>query len=190
MIYSSVCLVIQLLLWWGYKYDIIKKVELLKKVLYLLPLVLIVKYHNFISLVFLIGCFTADITMSKNPYIGGLIFGITYLTILLKIGEIGLNILILLIAVLQVLSIALIYLSRNKPDKKIFIGGMFYLLLLVGMLYYGIVLKNIGFIFLVVGDELLAIQQTTKNKKLVFTISNSFYYAGLCYVPILLLGEN
>ena len=45
---------------------------------------------------------------------------------------------------------------------------------------------NFGFLCLVIGDILLIIKELMKDKRLVYTISNSFFFIGMCLVALVL----
>ena len=42
------------------------------------------------------------------------------------------------------------------------------------------------FLCLVIGDILLIIKELMKDKRLVYTISNSFFFIGMCLVALVL----
>jgi len=194
LIFSCICLVIQSVIWWTYKYYKFKskKVENIFGILiYMLPVVLLFKYHNLLSVIYLLGTLLSDIVISKNVGIGGGLYFLTYVIILVLLRDtLEFNPIIALFSVIEIATVACCIFIKMKPDIITSVAAGIYGVLLIFMLYFGLYHKNIGFIFLVVGDKLLAVKELYKGseKKLLGVVSNEFFYAGMSFVPLVLIN--
>lgn len=208
MIFSVVCAVVQIILWWLYKYNVVENFvnklsdgkygegadDLLKDCIDVLPCILVIQYHNPLSLFFLLGCMIADKFIDDSMAVGGVMFLITYgLTSLSRIAKYEFNVIYWISAVLFILVAMIVIFSflKGRLIEKIAsacYGFTSLVLCIVAFLYT----HNLGFVCLVIGDILLVVreifkQNNSKTERFVMSVSNSFYYAGLCFVPLALV---
>ena len=199
MLFSGICLCIQLILWWTLKYNLLSKIIKKENILKLansfvetttdiLPVILLVVYHNPICMVFLLMNLVADKYMESCVSFGSLLFFINYINISAIIrNEYGYSYNYHILAFLIILLIATITNTFWKVDTITKIAGTFYSLALMALLESFFLTKNFGFVLLIIGDVLLIWKDIVKNKSnLIYTISNSFYYAGMCFAPVFL----
>ena len=199
MLFSGICLCIQLILWWTLRYNLLSKIVKKENILKLvnsvietttdiLPVVLLVVYHNPICMIFLLMNLVADKYMESCVPIGSFLFFINYINIYYKIrNEYGYSYNYHILAFCIILLIVIVTNIFWKADTITKIAGTFYSSALIVLLESFFLTKNFGFILLIIGDVLLIWKDIIKNKSnLVYTISNSFYYAGMCFVPVFL----
>lgn len=197
MVFSLLCTIIQITLWWVYffinKDNKINRI--LKYLIDILPCILLVRYHSIFAIVFLIGCLIADRVIWKNLPIGMLMFAIVYtFASIITTISCHINILKLIgsIIFMVVIIIPILYNWQTNRLSKI-VCGIYGLTVLSLCTYAYLITNNIGFLGLVIGDSLLIVNEMLKQDNLnrasniIFSISNSFYYLGLCFVPIALL---
>ena len=199
MLFSGICLCIQLILWWTLRYNLLSKIVKKENILKLansiietttdiLPVVLLVVYHNPICMVFLLMNLVADKYMESCVPIGSLLFFINYMNISSIIrDEYGYSYNYHVLALSIMLLIVIITNIAWKADTITKIAGTFYSSVLIALLESFFLTKNFGFVLLIIGDILLIWKDIIKNKSnLIYTISNSFYYAGMCFAPVFL----
>jgi len=199
MLFSGIYLCIQLILWWTLRYNLLNKIIKKENILKLansvietttdiLPVVLLVVYHNPICMVFLLMNLVADKYMESCVPIGSLLFFINYMNISSIIrDEYGYSYNYHILAFSIMLLIVIITNIAWKADTITKIAGTFYSSALFALLESFFLTKNFGFVLLIIGDIFLVWKDIIKNKSnLVYTISNSFYYAGMCFAPVFL----
>lgn len=200
MLFSGICLCIQLILWWTLRYNLLGKIIKKENILKLsnsvietttdiLPVILLIVYHNPICMVFLLMNLVADKYMESCVPLGSLLFFINYMNVYSIIrNEYGYSYNYHVLALGIIFLIVLITNIFWKVNIITKFGGTFYGLIALGSLLECFFLtKNFGFILLIIGDVLLIWKDIIKNKtNLIYTISNSFYYAGMCFAPVFL----
>ena len=205
LLFSIICAVIQVILWWLYQYDAVKNLvnkifgnygdhinRLLLSCIEVLPCILVIQYRSDLALFFLLGSLVADKFMDDSFPVGGTLFLATYgLTALTVIFGYPFNPLYWVCSVTTILICMIIVFNVLKTGiiEKIAEGvyGFTALVLLMTAFFHT---HNFGFLFLVIGDVTLIVKDIfkgTKAEKLIMTVSNSFYYCGLCFVPLTLI---
>ena len=208
VIFSSVCAVIQLILWWSYEYDLLKNLiiriskgkhgnsvnKVLKFLVDALPFILLVRYHSPLAIFFLMGCFLSDRLLGMNMIVGEISFLITYTvtSILVTIGY-GFNLIYWISAeafILTAMIVIFIFLKESVGEK--IVKAIYGLVSLGSCMVAFLHTLDFGFVCLVIGDILLVIREILKKNgsssaKFVSCISNSFYFVGVCFVPLVLV---
>lgn len=201
MIFSIICAIIQISLWWIYQFADFNKIKIgnfIKKSMKLLidslPFILLIYYHTPLAIFFLIGCFISDRFLGGVSVVGAILFIITYgITSIFVIMNYDFKIIYWVLSILFIFMVMVVIFSllKCKIIKKIaegFYGFTALVLCLVAFCHT----HNIGFLGLVIGDIIYVVsdifkQNDSKYYNVVKSISNSFYFIGLCFVPLSLI---
>lgn len=206
MIFSLICAIIQIILWWLYKYDVIKFIKIisekirnfinkvLKFLIDIIPFILMISYHTKIAVIFLIGCYISDKMLSVKFSIGMILFLITYgMASIYVVKCYPINYEYIALSFLLMIVMCFILLPIWNENLLFKIGCVFYGFTALVLCFYTFLhSKNLGFLFLVIGDLSLILTKIINQKnfnygKLSHAISNSFYYAGLSFVSLSLI---
>lgn len=145
--------------------------------------------NSLICSVFIIGICYANSIIRHNSIIGAILYLITYLTSsLMYLNPPSDTAMIITIAFdLIILSIGIIAVLKKLTNKAIIWGGVSYAIIVFSFLLLDFFQSfNLGFIALILGDILLALNFVFKKNWLYF-ISNSLFYIGVCISPLALV---
>lgn len=146
------------------------------------PLFVWLFYRSAPSFVFLLLCFVANMVIFSNEIIGACAFVLAYgfASVFTAIGH-DFELVKLLGSAGVVLALEAAVLLFYKENR---IGVAFYgFTACLSCIYAFLVSLNVGFLFLVIADMLLIVNEIHSDKR-VFITSDFFYFLGLCMVPL------
>jgi hypothetical protein len=185
MIYSISCAIISVLLWWLYMYNKLPAEKFFRVILRLLPIFLLINFHTPLACYFLIGCFIADVTMSKKQELGSLMYLFVYSITAFKFCSFSFENCIFAYGIMTAIIVSILACWNTNAITKIFCLIYAYTALAFCVIAFQSTF-NFGFLCLVIGDVLLTVKELMKDKRLVYTISNSFFFIGMCLVALVL----
>lgn len=207
IVFSSICAIIQIAVWWIYNCKTVKSLvdkkygeksgnlahNILKTLVVFLPAVLCIKYFAPYSVFFILGSIIADAFILECVPVGALMYLIVYsissLFVIVSVPQVAVYWAVATVIILTLLIILFTNWHAAIIEK---IGATTYgfiaLLLCTVAFCYS---RNFGFLCLVVADALLIAVEIVRDRAeekvdLVMNISNTFYYLGVSFVPIAL----
>jgi len=190
--------------------------DLIKDIIEVIPIFLVAQYNSYLALFFLLGSVVCDKFIYTSEVLGSVMFLILYsLTSIGCIGLIsptfdlnvfrnfGINVaynipsLCISLTTIVCLMIPIMILWKANVAKKI--AACVYGLTALSLCMYAFTQTgNFGFVCLVIGDTLLIVKEIvcdkitenvdkTKANYLITSISNTFYFSGLCFIPLSLV---
>lgn len=149
------------------------------------PLVAWLFYRTAPSFVFLLLCFIANMVIFSNNVIGAVVFIAAYCfaSVFTAIGH-DFELVKLLGSAGVVLALEAAVLLFYKENR---IGVLVYgFTACLSCVYAFLASFNVGFLFLVIADFLLIVNEIHSDKR-IFITSDFFYFLGLCLVPLSLV---
>lgn len=207
LVFSLICAVIQIILWWLYEYDVLKNFftkivsenfgkqinKITKCLIDILPCILIIKFNSHLALFFLLGCLISDKFISISTPLGAIMFMLVYsfVSVITIKNYVPINYKYMILAYFNILVMCFIILPIWKESILLKFASVVYGFTALALCIWAFFCtKNIGFLSLMIGDILLTVREILKDskyEKLIHSISNSFYFIGVCFVPLSLI---
>lgn len=163
--------------------------KLANDLLDLMPIFLLILFPiNKLLFLFVVGVCFANSVIRSNDVAGGVLYAITYIaTFMFIYSYSSIAWLSTIIPLLIVCGIGFFAIKKKLTDTKIILAGMAYgIVVFCALTYLYTLTLNLGFLALILGDILLAIQFVYK-KNFIYLISNSLFYIGVFLIPFSLV---
>ena len=151
------------------------------------PCVLMLCFNKPYCIIFLAFCLMANEFIYDNQILGGLLFITAYASASVLSSmyfDFKLVNLIICLIVMLFTEVPILLIYKGSVSEKITIG-IYGILSLCPCLYAFSVTFNVGFMLLALGDIWLGIYGAMNNK-CIKIVANLFYFAGTCFVPLIL----
>jgi len=168
-------------------YECLCKKDILKDLVDISPAILLLIFNKPMAAWFLMFCLIANEFIYDNWIIGGLSFAVGYVLATLFATHFIFNWINFLICIGTIIAVAIPIFILYKGKIIVKLGAIGYGLISIAPCLYAFSLTyNPGFLGLAIGDILLGIYGVTDNKW-VRIVSDLFYFAGTCFVPLALI---